>query len=85
MESKMESLRRKPFKALIEEEELHAMMNMAIVLKGRQIDLLRLRTLVDELPELQRIYVDVSFMQFRIVKLKDWEEFQKWKNAKTKP
>ena len=85
MESKMESLRRKPFADLIEEEDLHATMNMAIVLKGRQIDLLRLRSLVDELPELQRIYVDVSFMQFRIVKLKDWEGYQKWMNKQKKP
>lgn len=85
MESKMESLKRKPFEALIDEKDLHATMNMAIVLKGRQIDLLRLRSLVDELPELQRIYVDISFMQFRIVKLKDWGDYQEWKKDQTRP
>lgn len=85
MEARMDSLKRKPVSSFIDEKDLHAVMNMAIVLKGRQIDLLRLRSLVDELPELQRIYVDVSFMQFRINKLKDWEEFQKWKNSQTKP
>ncbi len=85
MESKLETLKRKPIGDVIDEKDLHSVMNMAIVIRARQIHLLRLRALVDEQPELNRQYVDISFMQFRIVKLKEWEEFNQWKKNQTKP
>ena len=80
----MDSLKRKPIGDIIDPKDLENVMNMAIVMYGKQIDLLRLRALVDECPELTRVYMMTSWEMFRIVKLKEWEEFDKWKR-KTKP
>lgn len=85
MEQKLESLKGRPVGELLEEQDLENVMNMAVVLYGKQVDLVRLRILVDEASELNRVYCTICWEMLRIVRLKEWEEFQKWKKTKTKP
>lgn len=77
----LESLRKRPVSDLVDEKDLHSNMSMGIVITGRQIDLLRLKTLIDEAKDLRRVHHQITFEHLAIVKKDEWEEFKKWREV----
>ena len=78
----LEAIKRRPIQDIIDERDLHSTMAMGIVISGRQIDLLRLKTLVEEAKDLKRVHHQITYEHLAIVKRRDWEDFVEWKKTK---
>lgn len=79
MEKNLEALKNRNPASLVDERDLYSAMTMGIIVAGRQIDLLRLKTLIDEAEEFNKVHHNLSFEHLAIVKKKEWEEFKRWK------
>ena len=81
----MEEIRRYTFDELKEEmkqEDLMFRATAGITISGRWIDLLRLVKRIGGMEEFSIVYKTISTAHLRIVKLEEWEEYQKWRLEK---
>ena len=87
MEKSFENLKRWTIRDLeLADEDLQAIMTMGLTVSGTFLNLLRLKKILDDVPEIHVIYPTISSSHLRIVKKEHWEEWNKWrKNNKLPP
>ncbi len=66
------------------DEDLQMNLTLGVTVAGTYLDLLRLKKYLVELPDFKIIYNTISSTQLRIVKVDEWDAFQRWKNGERK-
>jgi hypothetical protein len=65
----------------IEAEDLQMMMTFGVTMSGRMDDLIGLKEFLISDPRFNVIWKSISTSHLRVVKLEQWNEFQKWKDS----
>jgi len=65
----------------IEAEDLQMIMTFGVTMSGRLDDLIGLKEFLDKDPRFKLIWKSISTSHLRVVKIEQWNEFQKWKET----
>lgn len=65
----------------IEAEDLQMMMTFGVTMSGRMDDLIGLKEFLISDSRFNVIWKSISTSHLRVVKLEQWNEFQKWKEV----
>jgi len=65
----------------LRDADLQAIMTIGVTVSGTFLNLLKLKKILDGVPEIRVIYPTISSTHLRIVKKEYWEEFNKWRRS----
>jgi len=82
MNYKVKNLPIEEVREKIEAEDLQMIMTFGVTMSGRLDDLISLKEFLDKDPRFKLIWKSISTSHLRVVKIEQWDEFQKWKKEK---
>jgi len=86
MEKKIADLRRYTIEDLeMKDDDLQMILTFGVTVSGTFLNLLKLKKVLDDLPEIKVIYPTFSTSHLRIVKKEYWEEYNQWRRKKGMP
>ena len=82
MSYNIKNLSLEEIKEKIEPEDLQMMVTLGITISGRYDELFSLKEFLIKDPRFKVIYKSLSSTHLRVVKINEFEEFEKWKESK---
>lgn len=83
MEEQFRKLKRYTIEELeLGDADLQAIMTFGVTISGSFLNLLRLKKVLEGIPEVKVIYPTISSSHLRIVKREYWEEYNEWRKRK---